>query len=315
MQRHNVVMPDRAIDSLNQAEVEQATGLSREVLRKWELRYGYPVPVRGERGERRYAVPDVRKLTLIKQLIGQGLRPRHRMACPMAKLQALLQAVPAVALEKDEHAAVQELHACLRPGASPHAMKLYLAKLIAQGGLAHFVHYHLPVFNHAVGDAWAKGYLGIHAEHHYTETVRELVLRLVADVRLDGLAQRKPVRVLITTPPGELHGLGVLALQAALALEGADCVSLGTQTPVMDVVRAAQDWGMNVVAISSSSALQPVAARSYVLALRRVLPEHCRLWVGGQGAQALMDDPTAGIEVMQTLAQAVDHCKELSSVP
>jgi methanogenic corrinoid protein MtbC1 len=307
-------MADSEIDSLNQSEVEQATGLSREVLRKWELRYGYPVPVRGERGERRYGMSDVRKLTLIKQLIGQGLRPRHLMACPMDELQTLLQAVPVVALERDDHAAVQELHACLRPGVSPHALKLYLAKLIADTGLAHFVHHHLPVFNLAVGDAWAKGYLGIHAEHLYTESVRALVLGLVADVRLGGTTERKPPRLLLTTPPGELHGLGVLALQSALVLEGADCVSLGTQTPVLDVVRAVQEWGVTVVAISTSSALQPAAARNYVQALRRVLPEQCRLWVGGQGAQALTGDPVVGIEVMQTLSQAVDRWKDLSSV-
>jgi methanogenic corrinoid protein MtbC1 len=171
----------------------------------------------------------------------------------------------------------------------------------------------LPVFNQAVGDAWAKGYLGIHAEHHYTETVRALVLGLVGNVRLGGTSERKPARVLLTTPPGELHGLGVLALQAALALEGADCVSLGTQTPVQDVVRAVQQWGVEVVTISASSAMQPAAAKNYVLALRRVLPAQCRLWVGGQGAQAMSGDPMVGIEVMQTIAQAVGRWKELSS--
>jgi methanogenic corrinoid protein MtbC1 len=304
-------MADSDIDSLNQAEVEQVTGLSREVLRKWELRYGYPMPLRGERGERRYSLPDVHKLTLIKQLIGQGLRPRNLMACPLDELQALLQAVPATALEGNDHAAVEELHACLRPGASPQAVKLYLSKLISDAGLAHFVHHHLPVFNEAVGDAWAKGYLGIHAEHHYTETVRALVLSAVANLRSGATSDRKPARLLLTTPPGELHGLGVLALQAALVLEGADCVSLGTQTPVLDVVRAVQEWGVEVVTISASSALQPAAARNYVLALRRVLPDHCHVWVGGQGGQALSGDPTVGVEVMQTIAQAVERWKEL----
>jgi DNA-binding transcriptional MerR regulator len=306
-------MPDSEIDSLNQAEVEQATGLSREVLRKWELRYGYPMPLRGERGERRYSLHDVRKLTLIKQLIGQGLRPRNLMGFPLAELQALLQAVPAAAVDGGEHAAVQELHTCLRPGASPQAVKLYMLKLVSDGGLAHFVHHYLPIFNQAVGDAWANGYLGIHAEHHYTETVRALVLGLVVDVRFGGTSERKTARVLLTTPPGELHGLGVLALQAALVLEGADCVSLGTQTPVLDVVRAVQQWAVEVVTISASSALQPTAARNYVLALRRVLPAQCRLWVGGQGAQALSGDPMVGIEVMQTIAQAVGRWKDLSS--
>jgi hypothetical protein len=70
---------------------------------------------------------------------------------------------------------------------------------------------------------------------------------------------------------------------------------------------------VEVVTISASSALQPAAAKSYVLALRRVLPAQCRLWVGGQGAQALSGDPMVGIEVMQTIAQAVKRWKDLSS--
>ncbi len=60
---------------MNQAEIEQATGLSREVLRKWELRYQFPLPERGARGQRLYRASDLPKLQLVKQLIGQGMRP------------------------------------------------------------------------------------------------------------------------------------------------------------------------------------------------------------------------------------------------
>jgi methanogenic corrinoid protein MtbC1 len=287
--------------------------LSREVLRKWELRYGYPVPLRGLRGERRYALPEVRKLALISQLITQGLRPRNLVACSMEQLQSLVRSAPGTPMELAEHAAVQELHACLRPGTAPQAVRIYLARLISESGLAHFVHHHLPVFNQAIGDAWASGYLGIHTEHHYTETVRSLVLGMLSDLRIELAPAGKSLRVLLTTPPGELHGLGVLALQAAMALEGADCVSLGTQTPVADVVRAVQQWGVGVVTISASSAMQPAAARSYVLALRRVLPASCRLWVGGLGATALYGDTVADIEVMQTTQQAVERWKVLAA--
>ena len=53
------------VETLSLSEVEQVAGLSREVLRKWEIRYAFPLPVRGERGERRYRVTDVPKLSLI----------------------------------------------------------------------------------------------------------------------------------------------------------------------------------------------------------------------------------------------------------
>jgi methanogenic corrinoid protein MtbC1 len=308
-------MSNDEFDTWNLAEVEQATGLSREVLRKWEIRYAFPTPVRGERGERRYALADVRRLTLIKQLIGQGLRPRHLLTSPMPVLEALVQAAPVAPVSVADNQAVRELHACLSPDAAPDAVRVYLNQLVAERGLADFVHHHLPVFNQAIGDAWAAGTLGIHAEHHYTETVRALVLHRLAALPAHAGPGGNSARVLVTTPPGELHGLGVLALQAALVLEGADCVSLGTQTPVADVVRAAHAWRVAVVAISTSSALLPSAAKSYLQALRRLLPEDCRLWVGGQGATALADEPMPGVAVIQSVGQAVEFWKEIATLP
>lgn len=40
--------------TLNIAAVERETGLSKDVLRKWELRYGFPAPLRDSQGERAY---------------------------------------------------------------------------------------------------------------------------------------------------------------------------------------------------------------------------------------------------------------------
>ena len=66
---------------MNQAEIEQATGLSREVLRKWELRYQFPVPERGARGQRLYQAKDLPKLRLIKQLMAQACAPANWCPC------------------------------------------------------------------------------------------------------------------------------------------------------------------------------------------------------------------------------------------
>ncbi|HOE41205.1 MAG TPA: MerR family transcriptional regulator [Rhodoferax sp.] len=55
--------------------IEELTGLSREVLRKWELRSHFHQPARGERGERRYSFADAHRLQLVGQLIACGMRP------------------------------------------------------------------------------------------------------------------------------------------------------------------------------------------------------------------------------------------------
>ena len=46
----------------NIAAVERETGLSKDVLRMWERRYGFPVPERDANGERLYPAAQVERL-------------------------------------------------------------------------------------------------------------------------------------------------------------------------------------------------------------------------------------------------------------
>ena len=47
-------------------------GLSPETLRVWERRYNLSNTERSERGQRLYSAEQVRKLSLLKQLVDQG---------------------------------------------------------------------------------------------------------------------------------------------------------------------------------------------------------------------------------------------------
>jgi DNA-binding transcriptional MerR regulator/methylmalonyl-CoA mutase cobalamin-binding subunit len=283
---------------LTQAEAEHVTGLSREVLRKWEMRYQFPVPLRGERGQRLYAQADVQRLQLIGRLVHCGLRPGKVVHLP---LEALQQMLASQSIGEDTVALVNELLASLAPGCAPRAVGDYLERLVNLSGLSDFVQTLLPAFNDAVGDAWAGGRLGVHMEHHYTEAVRQTLYTGLARLRA---SNAKP-RVLITTLPGELHGLGAMGLQVALAAQGAHCVSLGTQTPVEEVASAAVSMEIGVVAISASVHQPPQELLAYLVALRESLPPPCRLWAGGRGMLALMGQLPDGIDHFQSVEEAV----------
>ena len=275
--------------------MEQATGLSREVLRKWELRYRFPLPLRGARGQRLYAPADVARLQLINRLIHQSMRPGKLMPLPLAALQTLLENA------RSPHDLPATLLACLAPGAAPLALAKHLEQLLDAEGLSYFVEQYLPTLNDAVGEAWAHGQLGVYAEHHYTETVRHAVTNRIASLP----HSHQPPRVLMTTPPGELHSLGLLALHAALALQGADCVNLGTQTPAVDVLQAVHDLGVRVLAISVSIAFSPATLQHYLSDLRQQLPSDCALWVGGAGSTSLVGDASTGLTCFEDTGQAV----------
>jgi DNA-binding transcriptional MerR regulator/methylmalonyl-CoA mutase cobalamin-binding subunit len=305
---------ERLAQPMSLAATEQASGLPREVLRKWEQRYGFPKPLRDARGQRMYLPADVLRLQLIKRLLNQGLRPGKLVPMLVDNLHALLaqsplaRKNPVLALAVDE--SVQALLACLAPAAGTLALRPFLERTVKSAGLALFVESYLPAFNQAIGAAWADGHLGVYAEHHYTETVRQLVLTALSALPA---SQAQP-RVLLTTPPGELHGLGLLALQAALMLQGAHCIGLGTQTPANDVVQAVHELGMGVgvVAVSASGSLQPDKLQRYLRELHSSLPPDCLIWVGGTGCAALTDLARQGLQVFQGVQDAVLAWQDLN---
>ena len=51
----------------NISGVERDTGFSKDVLRMWERRYGFPKPARDDNGERQYTSADVGKLRAMKE--------------------------------------------------------------------------------------------------------------------------------------------------------------------------------------------------------------------------------------------------------
>jgi methanogenic corrinoid protein MtbC1 len=289
---------------LNQAEVEQATGLSREVLRKWELRFNFPLPERDGRGRRMYSGDDVERLRALRQLFTAGLRPRNIVGLGKSELSELLkshqpqkvQATDAMAL------AMAELLEQLNAVDACNTVREFLAQRLQRSGLNHFVMHEIRWFNEAVGNAWASGNLGVESEHLYTATLQALLLDQLHTLPRPSSA----TRVLLTTPPGELHGLGLLCLQLILAMHGVECVNLGLQTPVTNVVSAVEKWDVMVVALSASVHFSTDKLRRYVEQLRATLPQTCQVWVGGEGAHILHKHPMEGVRIIQSLDAAVE---------
>jgi len=115
-------------------------------------------------------------------------------------------------------------------------------------------------------------------EHLYTEQL-QVALRtgINAFPRQTGMP-----KVLLTTFPGEQHGLGLLMVEALLVPEGAQCISLGPQTPIEDIRRAALAHDVQVVALSFSGAFPVRQAGDGLAALRRQLPPTVAIWAGGE---------------------------------
>jgi DNA-binding transcriptional MerR regulator len=59
--------------TISAVEMTRLTGVGRERLRTWERRHGFPEPVRGENGVRRYRAADVRPIVTVARLVERGV--------------------------------------------------------------------------------------------------------------------------------------------------------------------------------------------------------------------------------------------------
>ncbi len=275
---------------LSIADVARETGLGKDTLRVWERRYGFPQPTRDAQGERLYSQADVERLRLVRRLMLQGHRPGQLVAVPLEQLRQKLPQ-PASSSLADPHtpgsagatglAQAQPLHQALAllERHEVAALRAHLAQTQARLGLGAWVQQLVAPLTQAVGQAWELGRLSIHQEHLYTEVVQDVLRQAIRSLPEPGVATRP--RVLLTTLPGETHALGLLMAEAMLALEGAACTSLGVQTPVDELLLAAQIHQIDIVALSATACVPERSLAQALAMLRQRLPEPVALWVGG----------------------------------
>jgi methanogenic corrinoid protein MtbC1 len=264
------------------AAVERDTGISKDSLRMWERRYQFPRPERDAQGERAYPAEQVHKLRLIKRLLDLGHRAGRLVPADVDSLQALL-----VQAQQQTFGS-----APARPELTPflddlrahdvEGLRRKLTQALLRSGLGEGVISLIAPLTTQVGELWMRGELQVFEEHIYSESL-QLVLRQAIHA-IPRLARHERPRVLLTTLPDEQHGLGLLMAEALLALEGCECLSLGVQTPLADIVLAAAAHRADIVALSFSGYLAPNQVSEALSELRARLPEAVELWAGGNSA-------------------------------
>jgi DNA-binding transcriptional MerR regulator/methylmalonyl-CoA mutase cobalamin-binding subunit len=265
----------------NIAAVERETGLSKDVLRMWERRYGFPLPERDANGERLYPAAQLDRLRLIKRLMDQGYRPGKLIAASNEELAQLAprrsaSRLPALAVDAED---LGELLALIKQHDAAGYQQAMQQRLARQG-FQHFVQDTVAPLTEQVGEAWEEGRFEVFEEHLFTELTKRLLRQAIATLP----GGRRSPRIVLTTVPDEQHVLGLLMVEGLFALEGAECIPLGTQMPLREISRAAVAHQADIVALSFSTAFPRRQISGVLEQLRLMLPTGIALWIGGQGA-------------------------------
>lgn len=273
------------------ASVERETGLSKDTLRVWERRYGFPTPERDAKGERLYTQVQVRRLAQIKRLMDRGHRPGKLLALDEPSLRALDDTQPmsmsaAGAGQIDSWLQLVKAH-------DSEALQRQFYRELAKRGMPRFVQDTIAPLITRIGDAWSRNELGIFEEHLFSQHLEKLFRTTLANLP----PQVGSPRVLLTTLSGEVHTLGLLMLEALLVVEDAFPVLLGPQTPIDEIVRAALVKQVDAVCLSFSVAYSPAHAVQGLRDLRQLLPENIEIWAGGYGIKPIRK-PIEGIHLV-----------------
>ena len=285
-----------AAPAMNIAAVERDCGLSKDTLRAWERRYGFPAPFRDDHDERLYPADQVGKLRLLRRLIDAGYRPGKIVTRSVEELTALVRPV-AGRSDAADSPDVRDILDLLRAHRTER-LREALAGKVLQHGLGAFAMEVAPDLAEAVGAAWSRGDLEIHQEHLFTEQLTA-VLRSAINGVLNGRLSSDPPRVLLTTFPQEPHALGILMAEAVFVLQGCAAVSLGARMPIQEIASAARAHQAQIVALSFSACMTSAQAHGGLAELRRTMDPAVQIWAGGAcpGLRA-----REGVSVLRSLA-------------
>ena len=269
-------------------ELARRTGVSPELLRAWERRYGLLRPERSSGGFRLYTAEDERRIGRMTAALGRGIS-----ASQAAKL--------ALGVGEDLPSADTLLEALLAfDDVGAHAaLDRLLSSLTLETVLRDAV---LPTLRD-LGDRWQRDEITIGQEHFASNLLRGRMLGLAR-----GWDRGLGPRALLACPAGEQHDLSLIAFGLALREHGWRITFLGADTPVATIEQTATALQPDLIVVAAIDAAQltPLTEELRSLATRFRLALACggmvKTLVGEVGATHLHDGP---IEAAAAIASRV----------
>lgn len=251
-------------------ELSRRVGVSPELLRAWETRYGVVRPQRTAGGLRLYSEEDERRVQLMKERMSAGLSASEaaRLA---AGDQRPVEELDSAELQEDLERSFESL--------DEPAAQIALDRLFESFPLEAALPQVILPFLRRVGERWATAEVTV-AHEHFASNVVGGRLRGLSRGWGDGVGPR----AILACPPGENHELGLLCFGLLLRERGWRITYLGAATPPEDIADALGALSPAVVVLSAVTAQPFLDASGQIRALR----SHARVAIGGAGASEPM---------------------------
>lgn len=278
----------------------QLSGVASATIRAWEKRYNAVVPERAENKHRLYSETDIEKLALLYRLteLGQSIgKIAHLDLAELKEVYSRLMHKP-----YEERSSVNQIHD-----------KVDIEKILNSFYLA-LSAYKIDILSHElekaqtllnprelslnilvplfqeIGNRVARNELNIAQEHTISALVR-FYLGQVIGLHYQKRLQRDEL-ILITTPEGELHEIGILGASLLCVHYGVRFIYLGTSLPASSLAEAANALNPKALLIGSTkyeSTSHPTL-EEYMGDLKSHLKTETQIWVGGNIKSSLKSE-------------------------
>jgi DNA-binding transcriptional MerR regulator len=284
-------MDDHAADSgrVRIGELSHRVGVSPELLRAWERRYGLFAPLRTAGGFRLYGDEDERRARLMVQNLAGGLAA--------AEAARLVRSGPAGATEQaaapDDAAGTGQLAAELRAALDrfdEEGAQAAFDRLLAGFSLDAVLRDAVLPYLRELGDRWVRGEASIAQEHFASAVLRGRLLGLAR-----GWGAGAGPLGLLACLPGEQHDLALICFGLALRGRGWRIAFLGPDTPLATLGETATLMAPALVVAGAALAHSTAGARDGL----REIASRAPLALAGAGVTAALAQDIGALHLAQ----------------
>ncbi len=270
--------------------VARRTGLSVDVIRVWERRYGVVSPQRSATQRRLYSDADIRKLSLLHRATQAGRRISDLAGLEESEILALLSEdrahLPgALAADKtgQQEGGDPYLDACLSAieQVDQRALERALAEASVALGIPELLEQVIAPVMKQIGSHWQQGKARVGHEHFASATIRSFLGHLVATANMSGTGPT----LLVATPVGQNHELGALMAALIAAGDGWRVAYLGPNIPARDLAAIAKQQQPRAVALGISYPPDDARIVKELQTLRQHVPDAVQIIVGGDAVK------------------------------
>ncbi|UVT15893.1 MAG: cobalamin B12-binding domain-containing protein [Nitrospira sp.] len=279
--------------------VSKLVGLSRDVVRVWERRYGLVKPLRSANRYREYTDEDVALLRFLKEELDRG---QTIGALAVEGRDALLNRMRISSTPKRQdlsphNSLLEELISRLDP-LDKTRFEQQLNAAVAVIPFEEAVQRILLPLQRRIGELWHEGRVTVAVEHYVTKVIQQKLFAVMNQLPVNEFGPR----VLVACPEGEFHEIGAQAAAYLAAARGCHVYYLGPNLPISALQTFCERVKPDLVLLSLTER-QSDETTNKLLDELKGLSASWSVAIGGQGARVIEHLlERSGVQLLDDLA-------------